>query len=337
MRKEITTGVIVLLTVLGMLSAGAQTVKVQLGDILKVKLSSNEEGLYDLENVSVKTGTVNLRATGERVEVHHGFADFIMLRKGGGGLRIDSGRTWAESLFMTTEAHEEDEKWITDSRRYSDRHLKSTFGFRASGVPGMKVELTNHLDLVYGMYTDAKAEITFRVGNMKTKVSSNVREESKTEIQTTLGSRFRGFELKTGWVREYGQAPLFGGTSRRQKNSGTVYVTCRDLELKISNVHNVYESTGSKSESAWQVKFDNENAQLVLKGKLQRTEGTEYGFTQPQMTVKLRITRRTDAGTLGFEINGDRTFRLVFRSEVPGVGAGELGLTCDIDSQLSET
>ena len=330
--------VIMLLAAVLPVSLGAQTVKLELGNILKVKMSRNETGLYDLENASVKLGTVNLSASGERVELHHGIADFIVLRKGGGGLRIDSGRTWAESLFMTTQADlEEDEKWIVDRRQVSDRHLQSTFGFRASGVPGMKVELTNHLDLVYGMYTDTKAEMTFRLGSMKTKLTSIVKEERKTGIRSVLGSRFDGFELRTEWDREYGQAPLYGGTSRRRKSSETVYVTGRDLELKVSNTYSVYGSTGSSAESAWQIKFDNENAQVVLKGKLQRTEGTQYGFTTPAMKVKLRITRKTDAGTLGFEINGDRTFRLVFRSEVPGVGAGELGLTCDIDTQLSET
>ncbi len=338
MNKMKATVLMVLILAVVVSFAGAQTVKVELGDIVKVKLSSNADGLYDLEKISVKLDTVNLSASEERITLHRGIADFIVLRKGGGGLKIDGGRTWAESLFMTTQGEaQEDEKWIVNRRQISDRHLQNTFGFRASGVPGMKVEFTNHVDLVYGVYTDTKAEMTFRLGEMKVKAISMVREENRTEIQSVLGSRFEGFELKTEWIREYGQAPLYGGTSRRQKNSGTVYLTGRDLELKLSNVWNVYESTGSKAESLWQLKFDNENAQVVLKGSLQRTEGAQYGFTEPQMRVKLRLSRRTDAGTLGFEINGDRTFRVVFRSEVPGVGAGKLGLTCDIDTQLSET
>ncbi len=338
MRKIKKSVCIILLSAVFVSFTGAQTVKLELGNIFKVKLTGNEKGLYNLEEVSLRLSVADITATGERVEVHRGFTDFIMLRKGGGGVRVDNGRTWAESLFMTTEKEPgEDEKWITDRRQVSDRHVQNTFGFRAGKTPGMKIEITNHIDLVYGVWTDTKGELVFNLGGMKTKITGIVKEETRTEIRTVLGNRFRGFELKTEWIREYGQAPLYGGTSRRQKNTGTVYLTGKDLELKVSNVWNVYESTGSVAESLWEVKFDNENAQLVLKGKLLRTEGTDYGFTEPGMKIRLRVRKRTDAGTVGFEINGDKTFRLVFSSEVPGVGAGKLRLTGDIDTQLSET
>lgn len=338
MKRIKTTVLAVLIMAVIVSSAGAQTVKLELGNIFKVKLTGNEKGLYNLEKISIRLSVADITATEERVEVHHGFTDFIMLRKGGGGVRVDNGRRWAESLFMTTEQEPgEDEKWIVNRRRISDRHVQNTFGFRVGSTPGMKIELTNHIDLVYGIWTDTKGEFVFKVGGMKTRITGIVREETKTEITTVLGNRFRGFELKTEWIREYGQAPLYGGTSRRQKNSQTVYVTGRDLELKVSNVWNVYESTGSKTESLWEVKFDNNNALVVLKGKLQRTEGTDYGFTEPEMKIRLRVRKRTDRGTVGFEIGGDRTFRLIFSSEVPGVGAGKLRLTGDIDTQLSET
>ena len=338
MKKTRKTVFIVLLLAVLVFPAGAQTVKLELGNIFKVRLKGNDRGLYKVEKISIRLSAADITATEERVEVHHGFTDFIMLRKGGGGIKMDSGRTWAESLFMTTEQEPgEDEKWLVNRRQISDRHIQNTFGFRVGNTPGMKIELTNHIDLVYGLWTDTRGELVFKVGAMKTRITGIVREETKTEISTVLGNRFRGFELKTEWIREYGQAPLYGGTSRRQKNTGTVYVTGRDLELRISNVWNEYETTGSKTESQWEIKFDNDNARLVLKGTLQRTEGTDYGFTEPEMKIRLRVLKRTDRGTVGFEIDGDRTFRLVFSSEVPGVGAGKLRFTGDIDTQLSET
>lgn len=338
MRKIKKSVCIILLMAVFVFFTGAQTLKVELGNIFKVKLISNEKGLYNLEKISLRLSVADITATAERVEVHRGFTDFIMLRKGGGGVRVDNGRTWAESLFMTTEKESvEDEKWIAEKRQVSDRHIQNTFGFRAGRTPGMKIELTNHIDLVYGIWTDTKSELVFNLGAMKTRVTGIVKEETRTEIQTVLGNRFRGFELKTEWIRETGRAPVFGGTSRRQKSTETVRIALRDVELKVSNQWDVYESTGSNAESSWEVKFDNPNAQLTVKGKLRRTEGTDYGFTQPEMKVRLRVSKRTDAGTVGFEINGDRTFRLVFSSEVPGVGAGKLRLTGDIDTQLSET
>ena len=338
MKKHIITAITVLLAAVFVPLIGAQTVKLELGNIFKVKLTSNKEGLYNLEKISLRLSVSELTATEERVEVHRGFTDFILLRKGGGGVRVDNGRTWAETLFMTTRGEPgEDEKWIVDRRRVSDRHIQNTFGFGAGHTPGMKIELTNHIDLVYGVWTDTKGELVFNLGAMKTKITGIVKEETRTELQTVLGSRFRGFELKTEWIRETGRAPLYGGTSRRQKSTETVLIAGRDLELKVSNEWNVYESTGSNAESSWEVKFDNPNAQLTVRGKLRRTEGADYGFTQPEMKVRLRISKRTDAGTVGLEIGGDRTVRLVFSSEVPGVGAGKLRLTGDIDTQLSET
>lgn len=298
--------------------------------ILTLKLSQTGTGAFSIKDVKIRLGSGYFTLDNEKLTVKTPAAHFTLFTAGGSSVSVSADRLKLGFSFIPEKTGPAVEQpWYFDSARHSSfHHYIASALFRTSSVnsPSLELEFTTHLDRLWGIRTDLRALTSFSIRGIRISVERTFTDETKTKAVIELGSFIR-VSLK----KMTGPPPVFGGSARVQETEMETRFRMNAFTAEVKNIFRISRTTGSVSRTSYSVKLDTKILTLKAASTLSRTDGSPYVFSPLSVELAIKMTRTLDTGELTLQIRGDRSFEIGFRSEIPHTGAGEFGLTGNID------
>jgi len=289
-------------------------------DVFSLKISPSK--------VQLKLKSALFEADSTRFTVKTAYGSFYVRYAGGGGAVFDY--TTMRLGFDFTAREPEDpleEGWTYSVRSATDRHLRFDVLFRLERLTErLELECNVHIDRNFGIYADSRTLAEIRRNGIRFRAERKLSNVRKTELRLEFGNLF-GAKLRINT----GEAPVYGQTSRKHQTDYEVWFKIESMVFRSVNVYKIKGDTGTENYTEFSVKLESSVLDMGVSSRLARTEGSTYAFSQPSVSLVLKLTCETDFGTLGLQIHEDRSVKITLQSEVSHVGAGKLRFTGDID------
>ena len=320
---------IALLTILAQVFASVFTFEAEEGTDFKIKLKIKqaENGLFELDKAELKVKKNTVTLTEDSLKVNAGKWIFAFTAKGGGKAGLDFKKLTISTELITTKdtsAKAEHNNYFYQSRQLkSNRHYLTELTLKDSEN---EIKIQNHIDKKYGMYTDLQLKLKFNVAAMKVEITKNNQDSEKTKIKITNGAM--GFSYN----REKSAPPVYGGTAREEKKEILAFIETKHLTVQSLNTTNTQKDTQTKKTTELTIKLKTDAVEAQAKTIFNRTQGTQYLFKEGEFKLKIKISKKTEIGTLSLEFNEDRSIKVSLSSKISDTGSGKFRLTGDIDS-----
>ena len=285
-------------------------------DVFYVKLSQSKA------QVRIKDSSFEAGSTRFTAKTGNGL--FYVYYKGGGGAVLNLKTMKLGFDFSATEEDDSRLKdWTYSLRSVTERHARFDILFR---IDCLELECNVHCDRSFGIYADCRTLLDLNRNGVRLYAERSFGTTRKTELRLEFGTLF-GARLRIN----VGEAPVYGLTSRKHQTDYEVWFKAGRALFKALNVYRIKGDTGEENHTDFSVKLESSVMEMGVSTRLSRTEGSVYAFSQPSVSLTLKITRKTAFGTLGLQIHEDRSVRITLQSEVSHAGAGKFRFTGDID------
>jgi len=325
-KKYLFSTLTLLFCALGTLCASSFTFSAS--DVFSVKVKVDHNAVFSLLKVKVKLSGSTFEADTTALKAKIPFGNFYVRYKGGGGAQLDLDTFKLGFDFATKEAEDPIRQgWTFEKRSVSDRHARFDILFRAKRQLSLaELECNIHIDSSFGIYTETRALLDIRRNGIRLYAERTFKGNQKLEIRLEFGSIF-GAKLNTST----GEAPVYGQTSRKHSTDYEIWFKAGSLTAKAGNVYKVKGDTGNEYYTDLSIKLESDVMDFKTETRLYRTSGSAYAFSEPSVSLTLKISQKTEIGTLSVQIHQDRSVRISLQSEVSHVGAGKFRFTGDID------
>ena len=305
----------------------ASTFTFSASDTFSVKFKVNRDAV-SLSKLKVRLSDSSFEADTTRFTAKIPFANFYVKYKGGGGAVLDLNTLKLGFDFSAKEPEDPlDMGWTYNTRSVSDRHVRFDVLVKACQHLSLaELECNIHVDSSFGIYTDTRTLLDIRRNGIRLYVERTFKADRKTEIRLEFGTIF-GARLRSST----GEAPVYGQTSRKHSTDYEIRFKVGSITAKAVSVYKIKGDTGTEYYTDFSVKLESDVMDMKTVTRLARTSGSIYAFSTPSVSLTLKLSRKTDFGTLSLQIHEDRSIRISLQSEVSHVGTGKFGFTGDID------
>ena len=325
-RKQLFLTLTLLFCALGTVCSSTFTFSAS--DVFSIRLKLDREGVLSISKLKIKLSSSSFEADTTKLTAKIPFASFYVRYRGGGGAVLDLDTLKVGFDFEAAQPKDPlDQGWTYDRRSVSDRHGRFDILVQAChNLSRMELESSIHVDSSFGVYADTRTLLDIRKYGIHLYAERRFSEDQKTELGLEFGTIF-GARLKAST----GEAPVYGQTSRKHSTDYEIWFKAGSITTKAVNTYKIKGDTGTENYTDFSVKLESDVMDLKTSTRLSRTSGSPYVFSTPQISLTLKISRKTEIGILSVQIHEDRSVRISLVSEVSHIGTGKLRFTGDID------